>query len=146
MPVGNPEIASVIAALKVELGVVVTVKLLDAPAATLMDVAELVSVNVDAGAIVTERETLCVTDPPAAVTVTGYTPAFAAVVAESLSTLLPDPGAPNVAGVNTALTPLGSPITESATAALKPPLTATLSVSLLFDPAVSEKEFAVEVT
>jgi len=52
------------AALKVEFGAVVMVTLLEAPAATPMDVAEGVSVNVGAGAIVTERETLCVTDRP----------------------------------------------------------------------------------
>jgi len=70
MPAGSPEMASVIAALKVEFGAVVMVKLLDEPGATLMDVAELVSVNVGTGATVTDSETLCVTAPLAAVTVT----------------------------------------------------------------------------
>jgi hypothetical protein len=69
MPVGNPETASVIAALKVEFGAVVIVKLLDEPGAMLMEVAGAVSVNVGAGATVTDSETLCVTDPPATVTV-----------------------------------------------------------------------------
>jgi len=67
---------------------------------------------------------------------------LAALVAVSLSTLLPDPGAGRVAGVKAAVTPLGNPVTEKATAALKPPLTATFTLMLLLDPAVSEREFA----
>jgi hypothetical protein len=146
MPDGNPETASVIAELKVEFGAVVMVKLFEAPGARLIDVLEGVRVNVGAGAIVTERETVCFIDPAAAVTVTEETPALAAEVAVSLSTLLPEPGAGSVAGVNAAVTPAGNPLNEHATGALKPPLTATSRVSLLFDPAVTEREPAVGVT
>lgn len=70
-PLGSPETVSVMAALKVAFGVVVTVTLLEAPAATLIDVAEDVSVNVGAGATVTETEFVCDVDPLLAVTVMG---------------------------------------------------------------------------
>jgi len=66
----------------------------------------------------------------------------AIAVAVSLTTLLPDPGAGSLAGVKTAETPLGNPVIAKATAALKPPLTVTFSVTLLFDPSVTETEFA----
>jgi hypothetical protein len=64
------------------------------------------------------------------------------MLAVILSTLAPDPGADSVAGVKVAETPLGNPVTENETAALNPPLTATFSVTLLFDPAVTETELA----
>ena len=64
------------------------------------------------------------------------------LVAVNLTTLLPDPGADKVTGVKTDETPLGNPVTEKETAALKPPLTVTFSVMLSFDPAVTESEFA----
>ena len=66
---------------------------------------------------------------------------MALLVAVSLRTLAPDPGADRVAGVKVAEIPLGSPVTEKATAVLKPPLTVTFRVTLLFDPAVTEREF-----
>ena len=60
--------------------------------------------------------------------------------AASFSTVLPDPGAEIVAGVNAADTPLGKPASENETAALNPPLTVTANVTLLFDPAITESE------
>lgn len=67
------------------------------------------------------------------------------LIAVSLSTLLPDPGALNVAGVKAPETPLGNPVTEKDTAALNPPLTVTLTLILLFDPAVTPREFAARI-
>lgn len=67
-------------------------------------------------------------------------------LAVSLRTLAPDPGADSVAGVKDAETPFGSPVTEKAMAALNPPLTATFRATSLFDPAVTEREFAEAVT
>jgi hypothetical protein len=67
---------------------------------------------------------------------------LAELVAVNLITLLPNPGAGRVAGVKVAVTPLGSPVTEKAMAALNPPLTATFTLTLLLDPAVSERELA----
>ncbi len=47
-----------------------------------------------------------------------------------------------MAGVKVSETPLGNPVIEKVTAALKPPLTVTFRVRLLFDPSVTESEFA----
>jgi hypothetical protein len=41
--------------------------------------------------------------------------------------------------------PLGNPVTEKVTGALKPSLTVTVRVMLLFDSAVREREFAEAV-
>jgi hypothetical protein len=64
------------------------------------------------------------------------------VAALILRVLDPDPGADNVAGVKAAETPVGNPVTEKATAALKPPLTVTVRVTLLFDPSLTVRELA----
>ena len=61
----------------------------------------------------------------------------------SFSTLVPDPGARSCAGVNVGVTPLGTPLTESATAALNPPLTLTVRFTLPLAPATKETEFAL---
>ena len=79
--------------------------------------------------------------PLVAETVMVEVPVLALPVAVSLRTLWPDPGATRVVGVKVAVIPLGNPVTEKATAALKPPLTVTVRVTLLFDPAVTETEF-----
>jgi hypothetical protein len=83
---------------------------------------------------VTESVICCLVAPLVADTVTEYTPALALLVAVSLSTLPPDPGGDRVAGLKAAETPLGNPVIEKATAALKPPLIVTFSVMLSFDP------------
>jgi hypothetical protein len=70
---------------------------------------------------------------------------LALLLAETFSTLVPAPGADRMTGVNVAETPPGNPVTENETAALKPPLTTTFSVTLLFDPAVRETELAETV-
>jgi hypothetical protein len=62
------------------------------------------------------------------------------VVALSLRTLLPDPGAESLTGAKAAETPVGNPVTERATGALNPPLMLTSKCALLFDPAVIEME------
>jgi hypothetical protein len=80
--------------------------------------------------------------PLVADAVAEYVPALAVLVAASLSTLLPDPGADSLAGAKVPETPLGNPVIAKATAALKPPLTVTFRVTLLFDPSMTETEFA----
>jgi len=67
MPVGTAT-ARVMAALNVEFGVVIMVKLLLAPAVMLIEDAGDVSVNVGARATVTESETVCFTEPLVAAT------------------------------------------------------------------------------
>lgn len=97
--------------------------------------------------MITASVIFCVVEPLlAADTVTECIPTLALRAAVILSTLLPDPGADKVAGVKVAETPLGNPVMEKETAALKPPLTATLSVALLFDAAGTITEFAEAVT
>jgi hypothetical protein len=64
------------------------------------------------------------------------------LAAEIFKTPLPEPRAEKVAGVNAAEMPVGNPVTEKTTAALKPPLTVTLKLTLLFAPALTERELA----
>ncbi len=80
-------------------------------------------------------------DPLLADTVTEYVPAFAPLAAVSLRILVPDPGAARLACVNDAEIPLGNPLIEKATGALKPPLTVTIRVVLLFEPAMTARAF-----
>ena len=47
----------------------------------------------------TGSDTVCVVDPLVTVTTTEYTPARAPLIAMTLRTLLPDPGADSIAGV-----------------------------------------------
>jgi len=58
----------------------------------------------------------------------------------SLRTLLPDPGAAIVAGVKAPVTPVGSPVTEKATAASKVEFGVVVSVTVLELPAVTLRE------
>lgn len=76
-------------------------------------------------------------DPLLADTVAEYVPAFALLAAVSLRILVPDPGAARAACVNEPEIALGNPVMEKATGALKPPLTVTVRVVLLFEPGVS---------
>ena len=89
----------------------------------------------------TKSGIFCITTPLVAETVVEYEPARAVLAAVILSTLEPEPGAGRAAGVNLAETPLGNPVTENATAALKPPETVTFSATLLLDPAGTAREF-----
>jgi hypothetical protein len=61
----------------------------------------------------------------------------------SLSTLVPDPGAENWAGVRVDVTPVGNPLTESETAELNPPLTLTVRFRVPLAPAASGTEFTL---
>jgi hypothetical protein len=89
---------------------------------------------------VTKSGIFCVTEPLVTETVAEYEPARTLLAAVILSTLEPEPGAGRVAGVKLAETPLGSPVTENATIALKPPVTVTFSVTLLLEPAGTARE------
>ena len=62
------------------------------------------------------------------------------LAAVSFSVLVPDPGLASVAGVNAPVTPVGRPVIASATAALKPLLTVTVTVLLAFEPGITEVE------
>jgi hypothetical protein len=75
-----------------------------------------------------------------------YAPAWALVLALSRNKLVPDPGAARVLGSKVAVIPLGNPLTEKVTAELNPPLTATVKITLLVDPVVSETALEEAVT
>jgi len=70
----------------------------------------------DGAAIVSENVVVAVSDPDVPVTVTGYVPSTAALVADRVSVV------EEVVGLvlNAAVTPLGSPLTERVTLPLNP--------------------------
>src|SRR5215469_2852472 len=68
--------------------------------------------------------------PPVAVMVTLVAPAAAVLLTVKVRVELPLPGAAIEAALKLAVTPAGSPETESETAELKPPLTAVETVVL----------------
>jgi hypothetical protein len=72
-------------------------------------------------------------------------PALALLVAVSFRTLLPEPGAAIVAGVNAPETPAGNPVTENATAALKVEFGVLVNVTVLELAAATLTEVAAEV-
>lgn len=69
MPAGSPVTVMVTGELKLEFGVVVNVNVLDAPGATLMEVAATARVNAGDGATVIESDAACLVDPLLAATV-----------------------------------------------------------------------------
>lgn len=92
--------------------------------------------------------------PPAAVTVRVEEPRIAVDAAFSVSVLLPLPGEAMFVGAKLAVTPLGSPLTESVTAAVNPLTVAVVTVmgvdppraTITFvPPAVSVKLGAITV-
>ena len=86
-----------------------------------------------------------VVPPLVAEIVVEYTPPVTPLAAVSVRVLFPDPGATRLAGLNAAVTPVGSPVTEKATAALKPPLIATFIDKLLVERAATESVLAESV-
>jgi hypothetical protein len=62
-----------------------------------------------------------VTPPPVPVIVMGYVPVGAAFETVRLKCAVPDPGAAIEAGLKLVVTPDGTPVAESATAALNEP-------------------------
>src|SRR5437016_5736426 len=77
--------------------------------------------------------------PPLAVTVTLKVPVVAVLLAENVSVELPLPGATIEVGLKLAVTPVGSPETESDTAELKPPAVALETVVLALPPWLTER-------
>src|SRR5438105_2279199 len=79
---------------------------------------------------VSETEVVCVTPPPVPVTVTLYVPAGVDAPAMMVIVDEPEPGAAIEVGLKLAVAPVGSPLADSATAALKPPETVVLIVEV----------------
>lgn len=80
--------------------------------------------------MVSEMMAVCVIPPPVAVTVTLDVPVVAVPLAVKVKVELPLPGAAIEAELKLAVTPVGSPETDSATAELNPPLTFVVIVEL----------------
>lgn len=125
-PEGKPDADSETAALKPPLTVVETVLLLEPAWATDTLEGEALTAKSGVAAEVTVRvmAAVCVTPPPVAVTVTVAVPVVAVLPAERVKVELPLPGAAMELGLKLAVTPVGSPEADSATAELNPPLTA----------------------
>jgi len=114
-PDGWPETVRFTADLKAEVIVVVAVTVALLPTRI---VAEPVDVaNVKVAGTETTRLVAAVFAVPleAAVTVTGYVPAFALDVAANVSVDVPEPGAGKMPGLKPAVTPAGRPPTVNAT-------------------------------
>jgi len=118
----------------------------EAPGAT----AALVrlAVNAKLGGILTVRVSGCVfvIPPPEAVTVRVKEPAAVPEVAASVSVLLPLPGAAIPVGAKVAVTPLGSPLTDSATADWNPLSAAVDSLIAVAAPATNVAFVALGVS
>ena len=123
-----------IAPLNPELAWVVTVTGADAP--RVMEIEDTV-VTVNCGFTVKVTEAVFVWLPAVAVTVRLYGPGTTDVVVESVSVLVPEPGALKLAGAKDAETPEGMPVIDSATAELNPPLTVTLTEAVACAPRVT---------
>jgi hypothetical protein len=139
-PVGCPDALSAITELNPPVTLLVMVDVPELPSATESDVGEADKANPGCTAAVTVRLTVVVrvTPPPVAVTVIGYV--LAATVEDTVAVMveLPDPGAAMEAGLKPTVTPLGWPEALRATALLKPPETAVVTVELPELPSATE--------
>ena len=81
-------------------------------------------------ATVSETEVGWVAPPPEPVTVIGYVPVGVVEPTSSRSVEVPPPGAGTEGGSNDAVVPLGTPLAESATSALNPPLVTVVMVTV----------------
>ena len=87
---------------------------------------------------VSETLALWVTLPPLPVTVIVEVPTIAVLSALNVKVELPLPGAASEVGLKAAVTPVGNPDTDRATAELKPPLTDVETDVLLEPPWVTK--------
>ena len=125
-PEGRPEADRETAALKLPLTVVEMLLVPEPPCAieTLEGDALTAKSGVAAEVTLKGMVAVCVTPPPVAVTVRVAEPTAAVALALSVRVELPFPGAAIEFGLKLAVTPVGWPETDSATAELNPPLTA----------------------
>ncbi len=93
------------------------------PSATLTEGAEKLIVKVGVAAVTVSATVAVFGEAPsaAAVIVTVAEPTAAVLDAEKVRVLDPAPGAAMLAGAKLAVTPVGNPVAERATAELKPP-------------------------
>jgi hypothetical protein len=89
--------------------------------------------------------TVLVTPPPVAVSVSLKAPTLAVDALVRVKVLAPLPGAAMVCGLKLAVTPLGAPDTDTASAALNPPVAREVSVTVAFPPGRSDTVLALAV-
>jgi hypothetical protein len=89
---------------------------------------------------------VCVRLPPLAITTMFTVPVVAVLLAENVRVELPLPGAAIEAGLNVAVTPVGSAEVVSETAELNPPLTVVEIVELPELPCVMERLVGAALT
>lgn len=120
--------------------VIFDVPLLPWAADTEVGEAEMVKLGV--GAAVTVRLTVdvCVTPPPVPVTVIVYVPVAVVGATAKVSVEVPEPGAAMGLGLKVAVTPVGWPDADKATAELKPFKTALVIVDEPLFPCITETE------
>jgi hypothetical protein len=136
-PLGNPVTDNATAALKF-CAAVVSVKLVWPPPATFALTVLDDNAIAGAGAVTVKlMATVFVTPPPVPLTVRAVDPKVALEAAVSVIVLLPLPGELTLVGENTAVTPFGNPLTESATPELKPPTTPVVRAKVFVLPAVT---------
>jgi hypothetical protein len=143
VPAGNPDAVSATAELKPPETVVVIV-LVPAPPAVprFTEIAEGEAEIAKAGGGVTLRITLdvWVSPPPVPVTTIVCVPAATVEATAMVMVDVPEPGAAIVVGLKVTVTPAGTKRAESATAELKPPETAVLTVHVPVLPATTETD------
>jgi hypothetical protein len=121
---------------------VVIVELPELPLDTVSEVGEALMVKLALAGAVTVRVTVdvCVTPPPVPVTVIGYVPVAAVEATARVRVEVPEPGAPMDAALKVAITPVGWPDADKATAASKPFKTAVVIVDVPLLPCTTETE------
>jgi hypothetical protein len=97
------------------------------------------SVNVGAGVMLSVKGTEVARPPPLTLMETLAAPSVAVLLALNLIATVPAPGAAMEAGVSVAVTPLGSPVTAMAAAALNPPALLVVTVSDALAPCKTER-------
>jgi hypothetical protein len=83
---------------------------------------------------------ICVTLPPVPVTLMGYMPVTVVGATVRVRVEVPEPGAAIDVGLKPAVTPVGWPVADKATAELKPPETVVVIVDVPLAPCTTETE------
>ncbi len=141
-PDGWPDADKATAELKPPETVVVIfdVPLLPSATETELGEAEMVKLGVGAAVTVSLTVDVCVTPPPVPVTVIVYVPVAVVEATAKLSVDVPEPGAAMGLGLKVAVTPVGWPDADKATAELKPFKTALVIVDEPLFPCTTETE------
>jgi len=141
-PVGKPLAEREIAELKPPATVVVILDVPEPRRATETEVGEAESVKLaETGAVtVSDTVVVCVTPPPVPVTVMEYVPVAEVEATVRVRVEVPDPGAAMEVGLKAAVTPVGKPLADKATAASKPSTTAVVIVEAPLLPCTTERE------